>query len=52
MAPCENEELDTRLLIHLQDALQNDCTNCLVRTVDKDVVVILIGKFNHLINLC
>ena len=52
MAPCDNEEVDTRLLIHLQDALQNDCTNCLVCTVDKDIVVILIGKFHHLIILC
>ena len=52
MAPCDHEEADTRLLIHLQDALQNGCTNCLVRTVDTDVVVILIGKFHHLITLC
>lgn len=52
MAPCDHEEADTRLLIHLQDALQNGCTNCLVRTVDTDVVVILIGKFHHLITIC
>ena len=49
---CDHEEVDTRLLIHLQDALQNGCTNCLVHTVDTDVVVILIGKFHHLITLC
>ena len=52
MAPSDHEEADTRLLIHLQDALQNGCTNCLVRTVDTDVVVILIGKLHHLITLC
>ncbi len=52
MAPCDHEEADTRLLIHVQDALLNGCTNCLVRTVDTDVVVILIGKFHHLIALC
>ncbi len=51
MASCDHEEADTRLLVHLQDALLNDCTNCLVRTVDTDVVV-LIGKFHHLITLC
>ena len=50
-APCDHEEADTRLLIHLQDALQNKCTNCLVRTFDTDVVVILIGKFHHLITI-
>jgi hypothetical protein len=38
MVPCDHEEADTRLLIHLQEALQNNCTNCVVRTVDTDVV--------------
>ena len=52
MEPCDHEEADTRLLVHLRDALQNDCTNCLVRTVDTDVIVILIGKFHQLMNLC
>ena len=52
MVPCDHEEADTRLLIHLQDALLNNCTNCLVRTVNTDVVVILIGKFHHLITIC
>ncbi len=52
MGPCDHEEADTRLLIHLQDALQNGCTTCLVCTVDTDVVVILIGKFHHLLTLC
>ena len=52
MAPCDYEEADTRLLIHLHDALLNNCTNCLVRTVNTDVVVILIGKFHHLITIC
>ena len=35
-----HEEADTRQLIHFQDAL------------DTDVIVILIGKFHQLINLC
>ena len=52
MELCDHEEADTRLLIHLLDALQNGCTNCLVRTVDTDVIVILIGKFHELITLC
>ena len=52
MAPCDYEEADTRLLIHLHDAVLNNCTNCLVRTVNTDVVVILIGKFHHLITIC
>ena len=52
MAQCDHEEADTRLLIHLQDTLLNGCTSCLVHTVDTDIVVILIGKFHHLITLC
>ncbi len=41
-----------RLLIHVQDTFLDGCTNCLVRTVDTDVVAILIGKFHQLITLC
>ena len=52
MQPCNHEEADTRLIIHLEDALLNNCSNCSVRTVDTDVVVILIGKFHYLITLC
>ena len=52
MVPCDHEEADTRLLIHLQDAPRNDRTNCLVCTVDTDVIVILIGKLHHLTTLC
>ena len=52
MTQCDHEEADTRMLIHLLDALWNGCTNCLVRTVDTDVLVILLGKFHHLVALC
>ena len=49
MQSCDHEEADTRILVHLQDALDNGTTSCLVRTVDTDVVVIIIGKFSALI---
>ena len=52
MGLCNHEEADTRLIVHLQDAILNGCRNCLVRTVDTDVVVIIIGKFHHLQSLC
>ena len=52
MGPCDHEEADTRLLIHLQGAIQNSCTKCVVCTVDTVVVMILIGKFHHLLTLC
>ena len=36
MQACNHEEADTRILIHLQDALNNGATTCLVRTVDTE----------------
>ncbi len=49
MQLCDHEEGDTRILLHLQDALATGSTTCLVRTVDTDVVVIIIGKFHSLL---
>ena len=51
MIPCDHEEADTRLLVHVIDSLNAGCSTCLVRTVDTDVVVILIGMFHHLLTL-
>ena len=52
MAPCYHEEADTRLLIHMQDALLNGCNSCLDHTADTNVVVILLCKFHHMVTLC
>ena len=49
MQDCDHEEADTRILLHLQDVLTNGSSNCLVRTVDADVVAIIIGKFHTLL---
>lgn len=51
MPSCDNEEAVTRLIIHLQDVLLNGCSNCMVCTVNTDIVVILIGKIHHLTTL-
>ena len=51
MMPCDHEEADTRLLVHVIDSLNDGCSTCLVRTVYTDVVIILVGKFNHLLTL-
>ena len=48
MPECNHEEAGTRMLIHLQDALENGATTCLVRTVDTDVIVIIVGKLHYL----
>ena len=49
MQLCGHEEADTRIVFHLQDALATGSTTCLVRTVDTDVVVIIIGEFHTLL---
>lgn len=41
----DHEEADTKILLHLQNALQTGSCACLVRTVDTDVIVIITGKF-------
>ena len=48
MPLCDYEEADTRIVVHLKDSLENDCESCLVRTVDTDVIIILIGKYHSL----
>ena len=42
---CNHKVGDSRILIHLQDALSNGATTCLVFTVDTDVIVIIVGTF-------
>ena len=44
----DHEEADTKILLHLQNALQTGSCACLVRTVDTDVIVIITGKFRKL----
>ena len=49
MPNCNHEEADTRIVVYLLHAFRNDAAvTALVRTVDTDVVVILVGKFNDL----
>jgi len=45
---CDHEEADTRMVVHLQDALDTASNTCLVRTVGTDVVTIFIGKCHAL----
>ena len=45
LAPCSQEEADTRLLLHAADAVQKGYSNIYIRTVDTDVVVLAIANF-------
>lgn len=46
---CNHEEADTRMVVHVQHALEQGERSFLVRTVDTDVIVILAGVFYDLL---
>ena len=45
MTNSDHEEADTRLCLHLENSLQHGATKVYVRTVDTDVMVILVSIF-------
>jgi len=48
MRSCNHEEADTLILVHVKDALDKGGKSVLVRTVDTDVLVVLIAQFHTL----
>ena len=51
MPNCNHEEADTRIVVHIQHALQQGMKNTEVRTVDIDVVIILVAAFYELVTI-
>lgn len=51
MQRCDHEEADTRIAVHVLHALTKGSDKVLIRTVDTDVVVIMIGLFHDLVSL-
>ena len=49
MMNCNHEEADTRIVVHILHALNQGMQSIKVRTVDTDVVVILVGAFFDLL---
>lgn len=49
LGQCNHEEADTRIVFHLRHCLERGTESILVRTVDIDVVVILVGKLHELL---
>ena len=43
MDVCNHEKADTRIVVHLVHALESGANSAQIRTVDTDVIVILIG---------
>jgi hypothetical protein len=48
IAPCTHEEADTRILLHLDDAVNEGYTKVSIRTVDTDVVVLAVTAAQQL----
>jgi hypothetical protein len=48
LSPCQHEEADTRLLLHAKDATIQGHNKVIVRTVDTDVVVLVLGMIQQL----
>ena len=48
MPECDHEEADARVCIHIIDALLKGVQRTIVRTVDTDIVVILLKAFVQL----
>ena len=47
LEPCSHEEADTRMLLHVKNAVQCGHQKVTIRTVDTDVVVLAISTFNE-----
>ena len=48
LGPCSQPEADTRIFLHIKDAVNNGHRNVSVRSVDSDIVVLAVGLFNDL----
>lgn len=48
LLPCVYEEANTRLLLHAADAARHRYSNVMVRTVNVDVVVITVAKYQYI----
>ena len=48
LAPCSHEEADTRLLLHVADAVLKGRKKVAIRTVDTDVLVVAVASFDKI----
>ena len=48
MPECDHEEADIRVCLRLKDGLEKGARTVILRTVDTDVIVILVGQFRQL----
>ena len=48
LAPCSHEEADTRIMLHVQDAVNHGYNKIAIRTVDTDVLVLAVATLVQL----
>ena len=48
LAPCTHEQADTRIILHLEDAVKDENDELSIRTVDTDVVVLAVTAAQRL----
>ena len=48
LSPCTLEEADTRMLLHIADAVRQGCHKIVLRTVDTDVMVLSLAAMPRL----
>ncbi|KAK3703666.1 hypothetical protein QZH41_002431 [Actinostola sp. cb2023] len=48
LAPCSHEEADTRMMLHVQDAVQHGYEKIMLRTVDTDVLILAVAVLSQL----
>ncbi|CAC5391639.1 unnamed protein product [Mytilus coruscus] len=48
LASCSHEEADTRIMVHLSDAVKHGLKRVMIRTVDTDVAVIAVSPFRKI----
>ena len=49
--PCSQEEADTRMLLHVKDAMNCGFKSVMVRTVGTDVAVLAVAHFHGVPNI-
>ena len=48
LAPCDHEEADTRMILHVADVVNDGHQKVLLRTVDTDVVVLAVAAATNM----
>ena len=52
LGTCNHLEADVRIIVHIIDAIQSGCDHVTVRTVDSDIVILLVGFMSHFRQVC